>query len=227
MQGSEKIAYALLKSNIFFDITTLMNENSTNKLIFLEEKVMSNDKSNGSLLTSILYHYRANSFKIQVGILGFRLALDVILFLAGLAYGLPIMKALSLASGTIKKVIDFQSYLHQNKLYKQAEITKFHRQLLGRDPNADLSQITSSHLQCIYTSLLSLTERCAILEELLSQMASAENSSESNTPETKRPAKRRKHSSSPSPSSTPSSSLRLPGRQKVKFSKTGVAYRTK
>ena len=172
-QGSEQVALAALKNNQLFDLTLLLNNDSLQRLILFEEKAMNNDHSQGnnaSITTMIMVEYRKHSVKIQFGLLAFRLALDVVLFIAGLINGLPIVKSVALASGSVKKIIDFRSYISQNKLSKQEKILKLHRRQLGRDPDADLGQLTSNHLHCIYEALLNLTERCADMEDILNDI---------------------------------------------------------
>ena len=231
LQGSESISFALYKSNENFDFTQLLNGNATNKLILMEEKMLGSDNSTeGTLWTQVMLLYRKHNFKFQIAIYSFRIALDLILFFAGLANGLPVLKSLSLASSSVKKIIDFHSYVNQNKLIVQEKIMKFHREQLGCNPNSNLSTVTATHLNCIYESLMDLTERCNDIETVINAMAKPSESSSSGTPPTPNvtnPAARKRRSDSSSPASTPS--LRrspIPQRKKIRFTKTGVSYRT-
>ena len=230
-QGSEQVALAALKNNQLFDLTLLLNNDSLQRLILFEEKAMNNDNSagsNASITTMIMVEYRRHSVKIQFGILAFRIALDVILFIAGLINGLPIIKSVALASGSVKKIIDFRNYLLQDKLSKQDKILKLHRRQLGRNPDADLGQLTSVHLQCIYEALLKLTERCADVEDILNDLLCLDESGAASPAASRAAARRRRSSSSSSVnSSTSGRRSRLPAFKKVTFGKNGVAFRTK
>lgn len=166
-QGSEAIAYAQHKKNQLFDITKLLNQESAKKLIWIEEKAL----CNGSLLSSLQFHYRKHGMKISIAILSVRAGLEITLFLAGLAYGLPLVKSLSLASSMVKRCVDFRSYLAQKRLTQEEEVRKLHRKQLGREANQDLSQVTSSHLSCIYSALLDVTDRVSEIEQILNVLA--------------------------------------------------------
>ena len=48
---------------------------------------------------------------------------------------------------------------------------KFHREQLGRPVDVDLSQLTAMHFETIYGALLSLTDRCAVLEDVVNSLA--------------------------------------------------------
>jgi hypothetical protein len=197
----------------------------------MEEKTMNHDDSEGdetSVLTKMTLIYRKHSVQIQIAIHGFRILIDIILLLAGLTRGLPLIKSVALASSTVKKFVDLSNYIAQNDLNKQENIQKIHRAKCGRDPKADLSQITSSHLHCIYEAILGLTDRCTDLEDVvndLHDLLELQRGQGSRSPSNSPPNRRR-----PTPSSTPSprtARTPLPGRKRVKISKTGVSYRTK
>ena len=234
-QGAEEIALAIHTKNPYFDITKIVNDKSIGRLVIMEEKALNHDTSNGTnttLSTLLMMHYRRHAFKIQVALLSYRIILDVVLFIAGMAVGLPFAKAVALASGSVKKIIDFKSYLLQSRLTKKEKILKLHRQQLGRDPDADLGRITSNHLHCIYEALLSLTDRCSEMELLLSQILVERDGGRVG----KRVGKRVGHirrgrgssiSSSSSSRSSPRIRLRLPTYQKIKKTATGVVLRTK
>ena len=85
----------------------------------MEEKALFNDKTNGSLISNLQFLYRKHGMKVQIAILSVRAGLEVVLFLAGLAYGLPLLRSLSLASSMIKKYSDFRSYLAQKRLTQE------------------------------------------------------------------------------------------------------------
>lgn len=221
-QGSEAVAFAHFKGSTFFDITSLLNENSTKKLVWLEEKSL----YRGSILSSAQYLYRKHGMKIQVALISLRAALELTLFIAGLAYGLPLIKSLSLASSSIKKCVDLNTYLAQKRLTQEDKIKKFHRDQLGREPNQDLSKVTSSHLSCIYSALLDLTDRIAQTEYLLNQIARSPSVTPS--PKHGRSAGRQPRGSLSSSSSTPPTSrhrnVRNPKR--VKITAKGVTFRS-
>ena len=109
---------------------------------------------------------------------------------------------------------------------RKDEIRKFHRQELGRNAELDLSQLTSIHLETVYSSLLALTGRVSDIETAVNNLATKVNLASrtpSNTPS---------HTPSPSPSpsrrsSSPRRRPRLPGVKKIHFTRYGVAYRTK
>ena len=232
MQGSESVSFALYKSNENFDFTELVNQNATTKLLVMEEKIFANDNSTeGTLWTQAMLLYRKHNFKVQIAFYTFRIGLDIVLLLAGISNGLPFWKSLSLASSTVKKVIDFHSYVSQNKLIAEAKIMKFHREKLGCDPNSDLSKVTATHLNCIYESLMDLTQRCSDIETVLNSMARTPESSSSSslaTPIATIASARKRRSESPSPGSTPSLCRSpLPQKKRIKFTKSGAVYRTK
>ena len=168
--------------------------------------------------------YRKHAVKIQIALLSYRIALDVFLFIAGICYGLPLVKSIALASGSVKKLVDFKSYLTQNRLTKREKILKLHRLQLGKDPNADLGQLTSNHLECIYEALLSLTDRCSQLEAILTEILDLESVADLSRHATPRPRKRNRSSSS---SSSGSRRKHLPTFSRVRKTKTGIALRTK
>ena len=221
LQGSEHVSFALLKNNQFFDATTLLNQNSTEYLIYLEEKVLSQSGSGSNFITHIMVLYRRHAAKIHLTLLVSRLALEVILVIAGLALGLPLVKSLSLASSSIKKIVDFRSYINQHRLYRQQVVAKFHREKLGQSPELSLSEVTSRHLEVIYETLQSLNKRCEDMELVINQLSKAHVSSSSPSP-------------TPTPSSTPPSS---PSSRRarasetkdkgIKISKSSAKYRVK
>ena len=226
LQGSEGIAFALLKNNSHFDFTRLLNQNSTTELILIEERTLNFDKDGTSFITTLLIEYRKHAGKIQMFLLAFRFCLELTLVLAGLVMGLPFIKSLSLASSSIKKIIDFKSYINQHRLMKKDMIRKFHRQELGRSAELNLSEMTSIHLETVYSSILTLTGRISDIETAVNNLATKVNLASrtpSNTPS---------HTPTPSPSpsrrsSSPRQRPRLPGVKKIHFTRHGVAYRTK
>ena len=221
LQGTEHVSFALLKNNEFFDVTTLLNPNSTEYLVYLEEKILSQSGSGSNFITHIMVLYRRHAAKIHLTLLVSRLALEVILVIAGLALGLPLVKSLSLASSSIKKIVDFRSYINQHRLYRQQVVAKFHREKLGQSPELSLSEVTSRHLEVIYETLQSLNKRCEDMELVINQLSKAHVSSSSPSP-------------TPTPSSTPPSS---PSSRRartsetkdkgVKISKSSAKYRVK
>ena len=224
VEGNKLISFALHKSNVLFDFTTLVNNHSMEEFLLLEEKNLNHDNSgNATLTTLIMLQYRRHAFKIQVGLLAFRVALDIVLFVSGLVCGLPILKATALASSSIKKVVDFRNYLSQNKLNRREVILRLQREQLGRDPNVSLSEITSNHLSCIYEAIIALSDRCKALEEAVSvihiEIDASRTPSRSPSPST------RSHSNRSA--SNRSRQSRLPARKRVRMTKNGVAYRVK
>ena len=219
LQGSEHVSFALMKDNQFFDVTSLLNENSTEYLILLEEKVLAQDKSGSSFITYIMVMYRRHAAKIHLTLLISRFGLEIILVIAGLALGLPLIKSLSLASSSIKKIVDFKSYIHQHRLYQLDVVAKFHRKKLGQNPELSLSQLTSHHLECVYNALENLQKRCEDMELIINQLSNAHVSAASSSP-------------TPTPSSTPPSSptsRRARGSETkgIQLSKSSAKYRAK
>lgn len=100
---------------------------------------------------------------------------------------------------------------------------KFHRKQLGRPLNVDLSQLTASHFENIYGALLSLTDRCAVLEEVVNNLATENERSTTHTPS--QTSTSRRNSSDGSTPSTPS--IRHRGaaskKKRTRTSKPGVA----
>ena len=175
LQGIQTITYAMHKPSVTYDITNLLDKKSLEHLILFEEKTLNDDQSEGdnaTLTTLIALHYRRHATKIQIAIFSYRLAIDIILLIAGLVNGLPLIKSLGLASGSVKKFIDFSNYLNQHKLNLSDKVNKLKRKQLGVDSEANLSKITSHHLQTLYDSLLDLTNRCEMLEVTVNELKS-------------------------------------------------------
>ena len=222
-QDINGLSFALYKNNKYLDIADMLNDDAANHLVWLEEKSLNNDSTkNGSLWTSLMVLFRQHSVKIQVANMIFKYSLELCLVVIGLFLGLPPIKALSLASISIKKCIDFRSYISQNKLYKKKEIMKFHRDQLGRPIEVDLSQLTAQHFQAIYGALLDLTDRCAILEDVVNNLA-PENE-RSTTPTPSQTSASRRSSSGGSIPSSPSSQQRkkISQKKRVRPSTSGV-----
>ena len=181
-QGTNGLTFALYKNNKYLDMADMLNNEAANHLIWIEERAMNNDTTNGTIWTNFMVLFRQHSVKIQIANMVFKYALEFCLVIIGLFLGLPPIKALSLASTSIKKWIDFKSYVSQNKLYKEALVMKFHREKLGRPKEVDLSKLTAMHFEAIYGSLLDLTDRCALLEDVVNKLATKRDAPTTPTP---------------------------------------------
>ena len=222
IEGNKLISFAIHKSNTLFDFTRLVNNHSMEEFLLLEEKNLNHDNSNNATLTTLaMLFYRRHAVKIQGGMLAFRIALDVILFVSGLACGLPLLKSTALASSSIKKVVDFKNYLAQNRLNQQEQVLRIQRQQLGRDPNVSLSEVTSNHLSCMYEAIIALSDRCKALEEAVSlihvELDASRTPSRSPSPSTRSQSNRSR--------SNQSRRSRLPARNRVRITTSGVAFR--
>ena len=199
-QGIEGLTFALYKSNRYLDLANMLNNEAASHFIYIEEAALNNCSSNGSLWTDLMVLYRQHSVKVQLANMIFKYSLEFLLVIIGLFLGLPPIKALSLASTSIKKCIDFKSYVLQNKLCRKQTVMKFHREQLGRPVDVDLSQLTAMHFETIYGALLSLTDRCAVLEDVVNSLA--QKNGKSNTPTPSQTSTSRRNSSHGSTSSS-------------------------
>ena len=178
------VSSSLLATTFFLNynsgvLSRLVDKISIEHIIYMEAAYLSGLSAKSLLVKAIVVF--KSVWPVLVMVYGAISAVNgTILFFLSMAKRLPCLKAWSFLLPFLKKINDFRSYLANDKIARDNEITAKYRKSIGRNEKESFGALTSQHLSSLYHHGIEMSKRITELEmeiELIKRGSNPEGSS--------------------------------------------------
>ena len=178
------VSSSLLATTFFLNynsgvLSRLVDKISIEHIIYMEAAYLSGLSAKSLFVKAIVVF--KSVWPVLVMVYGAISAVNgTILFFLSMAKRLPCLKAWSFLLPFLKKINDFRSYLANDKIARDNEITAKYRKSIGRNEKESFGALTSQHLSSLYHHGIEMSRRITELEmeiELIKRGSNPEGSS--------------------------------------------------